>query len=72
MTISLSYSSKASLIESADKRLRFLIMDAPSDSNLPNYLKEMQKHNVTTLVRVCQPTYDKSLLEKHGIQVVVC
>ncbi|KAJ3146040.1 Protein tyrosine phosphatase type IVA 1 [Geranomyces variabilis] len=51
------------------KNLRFLIFDAPSDRTLDLYLQELEKHNVTDVVRVCDPTYDKGTLVKKGIAV---
>ncbi|KPA77791.1 protein tyrosine phosphatase-like protein [Leptomonas pyrrhocoris] len=47
----------------------FLILDAPSPSNLPTYVKELQRRNVRHLVRVCGPTYDTSLVQNNGIEV---
>ncbi|KAG8348412.1 Protein tyrosine phosphatase Dual specificity phosphatase catalytic domain [Trypanosoma vivax] len=47
----------------------FLILDAPSPSNLPTYMKALQRRQVRHLVRVCGPTYDASLVEKSGIEV---
>lgn len=48
----------------------FLILDAPSPSNLPTYIKELQKRpNMRHLVRVCGPTYDAQLVQQAGIQV---
>ncbi|TPX73985.1 hypothetical protein CcCBS67573_g04731 [Chytriomyces confervae] len=49
--------------------MRFVIFDAPSESNLINYLEELKLRNVTCIVRVCEPTYDKSIAEKNGIKV---
>ncbi|KPI89326.1 protein tyrosine phosphatase-like protein [Leptomonas seymouri] len=46
-----------------------LILDAPSPSNLPMYVKELQRRNVRHLVRVCGPTYDATLVQNNGIQV---
>ncbi|KAG4092647.1 dual specificity protein phosphatase CDC14B [Neocallimastix lanati (nom. inval.)] len=51
------------------KSLKFLIMDAPSTSNLDIYIQEMKKHNVTDLVRVCEPTYPKERVEANNIVV---
>lgn len=49
--------------------MRFLIMDAPSESNIDLYLREMKRHSVTDLVRVCDPTYSRRTVEQHGIRV---
>ncbi|CAC9474326.1 protein tyrosine phosphatase-likie protein [Leishmania infantum JPCM5] len=48
---------------------RFLILDAPSPSSLPTYVKLLQRQNVHHLVRACGPTYNAELVEKNGIQV---
>ena len=61
--------NKPTLIEW--KNLRFLIMDAPKESNLHLYLKECEKHHVVALVRISEPTYDKREVEKAGIQLQV-
>eukprot|EP01061_Rhynchopus_euleeides_P007344 TRINITY_DN16354_c0_g1_i3.p2 TRINITY_DN16354_c0_g1~~TRINITY_DN16354_c0_g1_i3.p2 ORF type:complete len:190 (+),score=43.96 TRINITY_DN16354_c0_g1_i3:173-742(+) len=50
-------------------QLRFLIMTAPSPSNLPIYIKELKKHGVKSLVRVCAPTYKQEVLASHGIKI---
>ena len=62
-------SSKPSLIEWGG--IRFLIMDKPKDSNLHLYLKECKKHNVTDIVRICEPCYDAAEVEKSGIHLHV-
>ncbi|KAI9350742.1 protein-tyrosine phosphatase-like protein, partial [Obelidium mucronatum] len=49
--------------------LRFVIFDAPNNSNVHLYLEELQLRNVKCIVRVCEPTYDKAIAEKMGIQV---
>lgn len=51
------------------KKLRFIIMDAPKTNNLHLYLKELKKHNVTCIVRVCEPTYPASEVEAAGMEV---
>jgi len=60
--------TKPTLLEVGPK-LRFLIMDAPRQANLHLYIKEMRKHSVTTVVRVCEPTYQTGELQTAGISV---
>lgn len=47
--------------------MRFLIMDAPRQSNLHLYIKEMKKHSVSDVVRVCEPTYHTGELDSAGM-----
>ena len=49
---------------------RFLIMDAPTDSNLPAYIEKLRKHRVGTVVRACEPTYSTMPLKKAKIDVL--
>ncbi|CAM9662457.1 unnamed protein product [Chrysoparadoxa australica] len=51
------------------RKLRFLIMDAPKANNLHLYLKECKKHNVVSMVRVCEQTYPAAEVEASGIQM---
>jgi len=51
------------------KSWKFLIFDAPTDANLDSYLREFKKHNVTNLVRACEPSYATDMLIKEGIEV---
>ncbi|CAO1321030.1 unnamed protein product [Diamesa serratosioi] len=51
------------------KGMKFLITDRPSDLTMQTYLMELQKHNVNTVVRVCEPSYKKDELEARGIEV---
>ncbi|KAH6569390.1 hypothetical protein BASA50_003542 [Batrachochytrium salamandrivorans] len=51
------------------KNLRFLVFDAPSDRIIDVYIKEFKAHNVTDVVRVCDPTYNKAALESVSIKV---
>lgn len=47
--------------------MRFLILDAPKEDDLPQYLLECKKNNVVHLVRVCQQTYNAQQVESAGI-----
>ncbi|KAI7864494.1 protein-tyrosine phosphatase-like protein [Spinellus fusiger] len=51
------------------KNKRFLIVDAPSNNNLPLYLQEFERWNVTDVVRCCEATYSKEPLTEKGIEV---
>lgn len=45
-------------------------MDAPRQSNLHVYIREMKRHNVTDMVRVCECTYEgESDLRNAGIEL---
>lgn len=57
--------SKPSVIKQGS--MRFLVMDAPRQSNLHLYIRECRKQGVTDLVRVCEPTYNGVELQKAGI-----
>ena len=59
--------NKPSLIEY--ENLRFLIMDAPKESNLHVYIRECKKYNVTHIVRISEPSYNKEEVENAGIQL---
>jgi protein tyrosine phosphatase type IVA len=47
--------------------MKFLIMDAPRQSNLHLYIKEMKKNSVMDIVRVCEPTYTAGELVNAGM-----
>ena len=63
----MAISSKPTLITTP--HLRFLIMDAPRQSNLHLYIKECRRNHVTDVVRVCEPTYLGGELTSAGIQL---
>ncbi|KAF9272405.1 Protein tyrosine phosphatase type IVA 1 [Mortierella alpina] len=51
-------------------KLRFLILDCPSDATLTAYLPILDEHNVTDLVRICEGSpYDPKPLNDAGIHV---
>ena len=62
--------SKPSIIEW--NKLKFMIMDAPKESNLHLYLKECKKNNVLHIVRISEPSYSIAEVEKAGISLHVC
>jgi len=53
----------------AVKPLRFLIMDAPRNDNISYYIKEMSKHGVSDIVRVCEPTYGVQEVRTAGMSL---
>ena len=61
--------SKPTLIET--ENLKFLVMDAPKESNLHLYIKEMKKHNVLHIVRISEPSYSVEEVQKAGISLHV-
>lgn len=63
----LQLASKPSAINHRD--LKFLIMDRPTEYNLPAYLRELKKAGVSDIVRVCEPTYSAEEVVKQGIQM---
>lgn len=66
-TADIKLASKPSSIVFKD--LRFLIMDRPTELNLPTYLRELKKAGVTNIVRVCEPSYSAEEVEKSGISM---
>ncbi|XP_055906192.1 PRL-1 phosphatase [Eupeodes corollae] len=51
------------------KGMKFLITDRPSDLTIAHYILELKKNNVSTVVRVCEPSYKTDELESQGIVV---
>jgi protein tyrosine phosphatase type 4A len=52
------------------ENLRFVIMDAPTDSKLPAYIEKLQQFHVGVVVRACEPTYSTVPLKKVKIDVL--
>ncbi|XP_062889621.1 protein tyrosine phosphatase type IVA 2-like [Mobula hypostoma] len=57
-------------VEIRSESMRFLITHNPTDATLNKFTEELKKYGVTTLVRVCEATYDKAPVEKEGIRVL--
>ena len=51
------------------KGMSFLVIDAPVDTSLPQYISELRKYNAKHLVRACEATYHSSPLVEAGIEV---
>ncbi|EHB08750.1 Protein tyrosine phosphatase type IVA 1 [Heterocephalus glaber] len=54
-------------VEVTYKSMRFLITRNPTNATLNKFIEELKKYGVTTTVRVCEATYDTTLVEKEGI-----
>ncbi|CAB3995333.1 tyrosine phosphatase type IVA 1 [Paramuricea clavata] len=52
------------------KKMRFMIMDRPTNANLKTYIEELKRRDVHDVVRVCEPTYNVEPLKKEGISVL--
>jgi protein tyrosine phosphatase type 4A len=50
--------------------LRVLIMDRPSKANISQFVIELKKCGVSDVIRVCEPTYNRELLTKEGINLL--
>ncbi|XP_073732051.1 protein tyrosine phosphatase type IVA 1 isoform X2 [Misgurnus anguillicaudatus] len=57
-------------VEITYKNMRFLITHNPTNATLHKFIEELKKYGVTTVVRVCEVTYDANLVVKEGIQVL--
>nr|XP_004649340.2 protein tyrosine phosphatase type IVA 1 isoform X1 [Jaculus jaculus] len=57
-------------VEVTYKNMRFLITHNPTNATLNKFIEELKKYGVTTIVRVCEATYDTALVEKEGIRVL--
>eukprot|EP00743_Colponemidia_sp_Colp-15_P007036 GILK01007592.1.p1 GENE.GILK01007592.1~~GILK01007592.1.p1 ORF type:complete len:169 (+),score=16.84 GILK01007592.1:70-576(+) len=51
------------------ENLRFVLMDAPDNSNAHLYVHELQKQKISTLVRSCDPSYSDEPFLQAGIAI---
>lgn len=49
--------------------IRLLISASPTNHDLAKYARTLQKHNVTDVVRVCEPTYHAESLRQFGFNL---
>ncbi|XP_021078088.1 protein tyrosine phosphatase type IVA 2-like isoform X2 [Mus pahari] len=57
-------------VEICYNNMRFLITRNPTNNTMNKFTEELKNYGVTTLVRVCDATYDKTLVENCGIRVL--
>ncbi|XP_059991971.1 protein tyrosine phosphatase type IVA 1-like [Lagenorhynchus albirostris] len=57
-------------VEVTYKNMRFLITHNPTNVTLSKFIEDLKKYGVTTIVRLCEATYDTTLVEKEGIHVL--
>nr|XP_020727860.1 protein tyrosine phosphatase type IVA 1-like isoform X1 [Odocoileus virginianus texanus] len=57
-------------VEVTYRNMRLLITYNPTNATLSKFIEELKKYGVTTIVRVCEATYDTTLVEKEGIHVL--
>ncbi|KAM9229112.1 protein tyrosine phosphatase type IVA 1-like [Dugong dugon] len=57
-------------VEVAYRNMRFLITHNPTNVTLNKFIEKLKKYGVTTIVRVCEATYDTALVEKEAIHVL--
>ena len=64
---------RPALVEVTYRNMRFLITHNPTNATLSKFIEELKKYGnlrATTIVRVCEATYDPTLVEKEGIHVL--
>ena len=57
-------------VEVTYRSMRFLITHNLTNATLSKFIEELKKYGVTTIVRVCEATYNTTLVEKEGIRVL--
>uniref|UniRef100_UPI00358EF453 protein tyrosine phosphatase type IVA 2-like isoform X1 n=2 Tax=Myxine glutinosa TaxID=7769 RepID=UPI00358EF453 len=62
--------NRPAAVEIVHKNMRFLITHNPTDSTLGKFTEELKRCKVLTVVRVCEPTYNKQPVEDAGIKVL--
>ncbi|XP_055459561.1 protein tyrosine phosphatase type IVA 2-like isoform X2 [Psammomys obesus] len=60
----------AAPVEICYENMRFLITRNPNSATMHKFTGELKTHGVKTLVRVCDATYDKVIVEQLGIRVL--
>uniref|UniRef100_A0A8C9RMG3 Protein tyrosine phosphatase type IVA 3 n=1 Tax=Scleropages formosus TaxID=113540 RepID=A0A8C9RMG3_SCLFO len=62
--------NRPAAVEITHDCMKFLITHNPTNATLNKFTEELKKFKVSTLVRVCEATYDKGPVEKEGIEVL--
>jgi len=58
---------KPSFIDASKYKARFLITDAPTESNISQYIAYFEQYNVKVVVRTCDPSYSGHSLQQKNI-----
>ncbi|XP_042362138.1 protein tyrosine phosphatase type IVA 2 [Plectropomus leopardus] len=62
--------NRPAAVEITYESMRFLITHNPTNATLNKFTEDLKNSDVNTLVRVCDATYDKTPVEKEGIEVL--
>ena len=56
-------------VEVTYRSMRFITQNW-TNATLSKFIEELKKYGVTTIIRVCEATYNTTLVEKEGIHVL--
>ncbi|XP_071482540.1 protein tyrosine phosphatase type IVA 1-like [Diadema antillarum] len=57
-------------VEIVHKHMRFLIIHNPDKNGMDHFIKELKQRQIKEVVRVCEPTYEASILKQEEIEVI--
>ncbi|KAM5338853.1 protein tyrosine phosphatase type IVA 1-like [Glossophaga mutica] len=57
-------------VEVIYKNTRFFITHNPTNVTLNKFIEELKKYGISIIVRVCEATYDTTLVKKEGIHEI--
>lgn len=52
------------------KQNKFIVSGSPDSNNITSYKDHILKHDVTCIVRLCEPLYDETVFTENGVVVV--
>ncbi|XP_076973726.1 protein tyrosine phosphatase type IVA 1-like isoform X2 [Tamandua tetradactyla] len=62
--------NRPAAVEVTYKNVRFLITHNRTNSTLSKFVEELKKYGISTIVKVCEATYDTAHVEKEDIHVL--